>query len=237
MGLTPAAATSRCARGNRPPGRPQRFLERAVRAFQPACRKGSAPPGSLLLAGRKHHAQGETMLIDSAHQPSGSTAAGGSVATTPTRVRVAPVCSAAGVASPRSSLRRQPDARVVDGNALTQPHPARPDQQPTPGCQCTGGASVDCPPSSARRPGCAAATVGQRRPAASPPPASPHHGAKKRTFADRPTSRRKRPPRSNPPPRRTPIPTPFRNWSRWPCRATSGPGMTWSSGIHRWCPR
>ena len=95
------------------------------------------------------------MLSDPAHQPSGAPTAGGSMTTTPPRVRIAPACSAAGTASPRFSSHGQPDARVVDDNALTQPHPTRPDQQPTPGCQCTGGATIDCPPSTARQPGCA----------------------------------------------------------------------------------
>jgi len=101
------------------------------------------------------------MLNGSTHQPSVATAAGGSVATSPTPVSV----TAAGAASPRSPSHRQPDARVVDDNEPTRPHPARPYQQPTPGCQCTGGASTDCPPASGRRPGCPADGGGPTAPA------------------------------------------------------------------------
>jgi hypothetical protein len=50
---------SAVARANRPTGRPQRASRVAAKAFQPACGKGSAPPGILLLAGRKHHARGK----------------------------------------------------------------------------------------------------------------------------------------------------------------------------------
>ena len=155
-GSTPAAATTRrrpreAAARTATPGLSQQvsgpFSRRAerVQRLLEVCfwQAGTPRPGG-------------TMLSDSAHQSTGSTAAGGSVATSLTRAGVAPVCSAAGVASPRSSSRRQPDARVVDDNALTQPRPARPDQQPTPGCQCIGGASTDCPPASAHQPGCVA---------------------------------------------------------------------------------
>ncbi len=154
------------------------------------------------------------MLNGSAHQPSGATAAGGSVATAPTRVRVAPVCTAAGVVSPRSSSRRQPDARVVDDNASTRPHPARPDQQPTPGCQCAGGASIDCPPSSARRPDCADGDGG-------PTPPAPTHSTESSTTPVAPT------------------PTPYADPDAVPelvALALQGNQRAWQDLVHRYSP-